>query len=151
MDETIRTFEGTARPHVGLSTQDVPAARRFYELLLGVGPTKVREDYVKFESAVPPLNLSISRTSEPPRVGGAHYGIELRSVQAVHEAAARLRAAGIEPRDERATCCYAFQEKAWVTDPDGREWELFVALADTDVSTEGRDRTCCAADCCASS
>jgi hypothetical protein len=35
------------------------------------------------------------------------------------------------PRDEmQTTCCYAVQDKTWVSDPDGNEWEVFVVLED---------------------
>ena len=27
-------------------------------------------------------------------------------------------------------CCYALQDKVWVRDPDGNEWEVFVVLKD---------------------
>ncbi|MCA1603188.1 MAG: glyoxalase/bleomycin resistance/dioxygenase family protein, partial [Acidobacteria bacterium] len=27
-------------------------------------------------------------------------------------------------------CCYATQDKTWVRDPDGNEWEAFVVLRD---------------------
>lgn len=34
-------------------------------------------------------------------------------------------------RDEmQTTCCHALQDKAWVNDPDGSEWEVFVVLED---------------------
>ena len=26
------------------------------------------------------------------------------------------------------SCCYAVQDKTWVKDPDGNEWEVFVVL-----------------------
>lgn len=39
--------------------------------------------------------------------------------------------AGLTPRDEMQTsCCYALQDKSWVRDPDGNEWEAFVVLED---------------------
>ena len=39
--------------------------------------------------------------------------------------------AGLLTRDEMQTsCCYALQDKTWVRDPDGNEWEVFVVLED---------------------
>jgi hypothetical protein len=39
--------------------------------------------------------------------------------------------AGLLTRDEMQTsCCYAVQDKTWVRDPDGYEWEVFVVLQD---------------------
>jgi hypothetical protein len=41
----------------------------------------------------------------------------------------------------QTTCCFALQDKAWVSDPDGNEWEVFVVLKDNLES--GSAGTCC--------
>ncbi|NEO67887.1 MAG: glyoxalase/bleomycin resistance/dioxygenase family protein, partial [Moorea sp. SIO4G2] len=39
----------------------------------------------------------------------------------------RFQAAGLEVLEEKNThCCYAIQDKVWVSDPDGNRWEVFV-------------------------
>ncbi len=38
------------------------------------------------------------------------------------------------------TCCYATQDKFWVTDPDGNEWEFFYTKGD--VETMATQSTC---------
>ena len=35
-------------------------------------------------------------------------------------------------------CCYARQDKHWVTGPDGQRWENYVVLADAGTDLEGR-------------
>ncbi len=59
------------------------------------------------------------------------------------DASGRLRAAGHAVDIEMdETCCYAVQNKVWATDPDGRRWETYFVIADT----EERDNdatTCC--------
>jgi hypothetical protein len=35
-------------------------------------------------------------------------------------------------------CCYARQDKHWVTGPDGQRWENYVVLADAQPELEGR-------------
>ncbi|HEX2639007.1 MAG TPA: hypothetical protein VHL50_00470, partial [Pyrinomonadaceae bacterium] len=48
----------------------------------------------------------------------------------------RWEAEGLIPREEmQTTCCYALQDKAWVNDPDGNEWEVFVVLGNTEPET----------------
>jgi hypothetical protein len=48
----------------------------------------------------------------------------------------RWNEAGLVSRDEMQTnCCYARQDKAWVRDPDGNEWEVFVVLEDNLAET----------------
>jgi hypothetical protein len=48
----------------------------------------------------------------------------------------RWTEAGLLTRDEMQTnCCYALQDKTWVRDPDGNEWEVFVVLEDNLAET----------------
>ena len=55
----------------------------------------------------------------------------------------RLEKEGFFARDEMdTTCCYAVQDKFWVTDPDGNEWEFFYTKADSDVH-KIEDPSCC--------
>jgi hypothetical protein len=35
----------------------------------------------------------------------------------------------------QTNCCYALQDKTWVHDPDGNEWEVFVVLEDNLAQT----------------
>jgi hypothetical protein len=42
----------------------------------------------------------------------------------------------------QTNCCYALQDKTWVHDPDGNEWEVFVVLEDNLAETS----MCCATD-----
>jgi hypothetical protein len=35
----------------------------------------------------------------------------------------------------QTNCCYATQDKTWVRDPDGNEWEVFVVLEDNLAET----------------
>ena len=52
---------------------------------------------------------------------------------------------GLFTRDEMDTnCCYANQNKTWVADPDGNEWEAFVVLQDNLPEQEACAATCCA-------
>ena len=130
-------------------------SRIFYETLLGVPPTKQRPGYVKFEPDDPSVNLTLNEVGNSTTGGqpATHYGIQVKSTQAVQDAIQRLSAAGLRTDSEENTaCCYAVQDKVWLTDPDGNKWEVFVVLeADVD---QRKDETssCCAGDtdagCC---
>ena len=51
----------------------------------------------------------------------------------VRELLARVKAAGLSVREEMDTnCCYANQDKFWVRDPDGVEWEIYHLNYDLD-------------------
>jgi hypothetical protein len=44
--------------------------------------------------------------------------------------------AGLGTFDEMSTtCCYAKQDKIWVTAPDGESWEVFVTHEDVETQT----------------
>ena len=42
-------------------------------------------------------------------------------------------------------CCYARQDKIWVTDPDGTPWEVFTVLEDVEPDTSPAAATACCA------
>ncbi len=123
----------TASVHVHLHVADLARSRDFYERFLGVAPVKSRSDYAKFLPPFAPLNLALSPSGAPkaaPVLAG-HFGLQLDSSEAVRSELRRVRAAGIDVREEMGVdCCYARQDKFWVTDPDGVEWEVYVLLRD---------------------
>ena len=77
----------------------------------------------------------------------------MQSTAAVREAAERLKAEGLATFEEKNTdCCYALQDKVWVTDPNGYKWEVFVVkVADTQpqlaVASPTVDSSCCPTCC----
>ena len=128
------------KAHIALNVRDVPASTDFYRKLFGIEPSKVRTGYAKFDVQNPPLNISLNE--HPVGSGGAlsHMGIQLSSTADVLQLRQRWSDAGLEVRDEMQTnCCYALQDKAWVSDPDGNAWEAFVVLQD---NLQGSDSCC---------
>jgi hypothetical protein len=43
----------------------------------------------------------------------------------------------------QTTCCYALQDKAWVSDPDGNEWEVFTVFEDNLGEAKSDNSACC--------
>ncbi len=137
-------FGTPTRVHIGLSVCDAECSATFYQHLFAQEPTKVRPGYAKFEVADPPLNLTLHEDAKQQTRPGpsAHFGVQVKSTETVARIANRLRDLGLDPYLEDAvSCCYAVQNKAWVTDPDGNAWEIFVVLdADApDDTREGRN------------
>jgi catechol 2,3-dioxygenase-like lactoylglutathione lyase family enzyme len=130
------------KPHISLNVSNVAASVAFYEKAFGVRATKLRAGYAKFDLETPSLNLTMQ---EAPRTGvnASHFGVQVASSEDVAQAWTRFKEAGLETHTEEDTqCCYALQDKVWVEDPDGNEWEVFVVKADTDVVAT-RGTACC--------
>lgn len=142
--ETAVDFPGTSRVHIALAVTDLERSRRFYELLLGVPPSKVRDGYAKFEPRDPSINLTLNAVVSlgARQAAPAHFGIQVRTTEAVREAIEKLNGAGLATDVESGTtCCYAVQDKVWVDDPDGNSWEVFVVTeADTEQHSVGSPR-----------
>ncbi|MEM1416453.1 MAG: ArsI/CadI family heavy metal resistance metalloenzyme [Myxococcota bacterium] len=133
---TAVDFAGPSRLHVALPVRDLELSRKFYETLLGVPPTKVRDGYVKFEAAAPSVNLTLNATAEAvAHHPTSHFGVQVKSTEAVLALHGQLRAAGFATASEEGvTCCFAVQDKVWAIDPEGHRWEVFVVLeADAEV------------------
>jgi catechol-2,3-dioxygenase len=126
-----------ARLQLALNVQDIETATHFYSQLFNTEPAKRRSGYANFAIAEPPLKLVLFEN--PKAVGKLnHLGIEVESSEQVWMERDRLREASLAVRsDEQNTCCYALQDKAWVTDPDGDAWEIYTVLKDAETLSCG--------------
>lgn len=135
-----------SRLQLALNVSDLDAAVEFYTRLFGAGPAKRRDGYANFAVEDPPLKLVLIENGGEPGTMN-HLGIEVGSTDAVTDATRRLADEGLEVATEDATtCCYAVQDKVWVTAPDGEPWEVYTVLAD--AATMGA-APAVVADCCA--
>lgn len=124
----------TFKTHVALRVTDLPQAIAFYRAMFDAEPVKHKADYAKFDLDNPGLNLTLNVSDRlDPHGSLSHLGIQVDSREAVMAAIARFQQAGLAILEEHNTdCCYALQDKVWVTDPDGNRWEIFVVkVADT--------------------
>jgi catechol 2,3-dioxygenase-like lactoylglutathione lyase family enzyme len=121
----------TIKAHVSLNVRNLEQSIEFYKKMLGIEPSKVRTGYAKFDVQNPPLNLALNQLTFNDRGALSHMGIQVASTDDVLAMREQWAEAGLYTRDEMQTnCCYAVQDKTWVTDPDGNEWEVFVVLED---------------------
>lgn len=119
------------KAHLALNVRSVERSVEFYRRMLGIEPAKVRPGYAKFDVENPPLNLTLNEVPFGERGALSHLGLQLATTEDVLSMRRNWIEAGLDTRDEMATnCCYAVQDKTWVRDPDGNEWEAFVVLAD---------------------
>src|SRR5437764_15071133 len=131
MEKTEAKTVQALKAHLALNVRDVKRSLEFYRKLLGIEPSKVRNGYAKFDVENPPLNLTLNEVSFRERGALSHLGIQVASTDDVLAMREKWMQAGLITRDEMQTsCCYAVQDKSWVRDPDGNEWEVFVVLED---------------------
>lgn len=109
----------------------------------GEDSRRIRSGYAKFDLETPSLNFVLNQVAYAPGDNAAadhpiaashegalsHLGLQMDSTEDVLAVRRRVEAAGLTPRDEmQVSCCYARQDKFWLCDPDGNEWEVFVVL-----------------------
>jgi catechol 2,3-dioxygenase-like lactoylglutathione lyase family enzyme len=130
---------------LALNVDDLATSIAFYSKLFATEPAKVRPGYANFAVAEPPLKLVLI---ENPGHGGSinHLGVEVPDTDTVDAEQTRLAEAGFASVDERdTTCCYAKQDKFWVSGtPNGESWEIYTVLADSPTPNgEAEGQECC--------
>ena len=144
-NETVNALKA----HLSLNVRNVDQSIQFYRKMLGIEPSKVRPGYAKFDVQNPPLNLALNEAPVTSRGALSHLGIQVASTKDVLATRQKWNDAGLSTHDEMQTsCCYAVQDKTWVRDPDGNEWEAFVVLEDNLAESNAccgvGDETCAA-------
>jgi len=127
-----------SRVQLALNVDDIDKAVTFYSKLFSAEPAKRRPGYANFAITEPPLKLVLL---ENPGQGGSinHLGVEVASTDEVVAATRRFMTEGLQTRvEDGTTCCYALQDKVWVTGPGGEPWEVYTVLADAGADLEGK-------------
>ena len=107
-----------SRIQLAINVDNLAEGVAFYSKLFKTQPAKVKEGYANFAIAEPPLKLVLIEgiPGEPTRMD--HFGVEVQTTDEVTAATARLAAEGLATATEEDTaCCYAVQDKVWVTGP----------------------------------
>jgi lactoylglutathione lyase len=132
-----------SRIQLALNVDNLDEAIAFYSKLFRSEPTKRKPGYANFTVTDPQLKLVLLENAGS---GGSlnHLGIEVGSSEAVHTEIARLTNAGLFTDEEiGTTCCFATQDKVWVTGPDGERWEVYTVLADSETFGASAAGACC--------
>lgn len=112
------------RFHVHIRVQDLEENIQFYSTLFNLQPTKVKPDYAKWMLEDPKVNFAISTGDGPSEI--RHLGLQVDSSEdltKIHDQMEKAEAQIIS--EPEATCCYAFSDKSWITDPQNIKWEVF--------------------------
>ncbi len=151
--------------HISLNVSNLEKSVEFYRSMLGSEPLKyfkrdevahtvesggeklgsgsAKSGYAKFDIANPPLNLALNEVGFVKGGSLSHLGLEVQDTEDVLDFKKRWTAEGLDTVDEmEVDCCYAKQDKTWVRDPDGNEWEAFVVLEDLNPETATESCEC---------
>ena len=126
-----------SRVQLALNVDNLAEGVEFYSKLFNAEPAKLRCGYANFAIAEPPLKLVLI---ENRGHGGTvnHLGVEVETSDKVHDEIGRLAAEGLFTEEEiGTTCCFATQDKVWVTGPGGERWEVYTVLADAEAFGTG--------------
>ena len=133
--------------HLSLDVASLEDSVRFYSALLNAAPTKHKPGYAKFDLASPPINLAMQEKTHCCLQGLSHMGLRVQTTEEIQLIKKRLEDAGYKTLDEtNTTCCYALQDKFWVSDPSGYRWEVYILKADTEHENDASvmPKACCA-------
>ncbi len=138
------------RMHVSLYVSDLSKSVDFYTQFFGQDPAKVKPQYAKYVLENPSLIISFVENPQRVQQNFGHLGFQVETVEELNIRLWEARKKKIVAREEVGTnCCYAKQDKFWVNDPDGVQWEVYYFHADADFN-DPHYETETASACCTS-
>ena len=137
------------RMHVSLYVSDIAKSVEFYSQFFGQEPAKVKPNYAKYVLEKPSLIISFVESKEKVQSNFGHLGFQVESLEDLNIKLWEAKKKNIVAREEMGTtCCYAKQDKFWVNDPDGVQWEVYYFHADAEFNDPHYEKSSEAAPCC---
>lgn len=143
--------------HISLYVSDLEKSLKFYSAFLGEKPSKVKPKYGKYNLVNPQLVLSLVENPKRADGGFGHLGIVVENSDSVENWMNQAKERGVDIAlvEQGTRCCYAKQDKFWVNDPDGVQWEVYAFHEDSEWNDpeysespqkdiEGIQDVCCA-------
>jgi catechol 2,3-dioxygenase-like lactoylglutathione lyase family enzyme len=135
------------RMHVSLYVSDLAKTIDFYNLFFGQEAVKIRKGNTKYVLEEPALIISFVENRERVQAHFGHLGFQVETLAELNERLSAAQKADLLTREEiGANCCFANQDKFWVSDPDGMQWEVYYFYADADFNDPHFDEP--ASACC---
>lgn len=138
------------RMHVSLYVSNLEKTVHFYQTFFGLEATKIEHRYAKFVLDQPSLIISFIENPERVQSNFGHLGFQVETKEQMQLYLTKARKQDIVSKEEMGTaCCYAVQDKFWVNDPDGVQWEVYyfhedVAFNDPHYELAEADACCVA-------
>lgn len=121
--------------HVSLYISDIARTVDFYSSFFGQEATKVKPGYAKFVLEKPSLIISFVENKERVQENFGHLGFQVETVEDLNLKLWEAKKKNLVAKEEVGTnCCYARQDKFWVNDPDGVQWEVYYFHADAEFN-----------------
>lgn len=137
-------MESQMKFHLSINVEDIQKTITFYHNLFGVPPVKEKADYAKFELDNPGLVISFIQKEGQVRSDFGHLGFRVASDEILAERKATLsQLMQVKLEEENTNCCYAIQNKFWVEDPDGYEWEVYHFIEDASPIDKAQSQVKC--------
>jgi len=123
------------RMHVSLYVSDIQQSIEFYSSFFGQEPAKVKPKYAKYVLESPSLIISFVENKSRVQSNFGHLGFQVETLQQLDERLEIAKHKNLVAREEIGTnCCFAKQDKFWVNDPDGVQWEVYYFHADAEFN-----------------
>ena len=123
------------RMHVSLYVSNLAATVNFYNTFFGKNADKIKKGYAKYILDKPSLIISFLENEERVQNNFGHLGFQVETKEEMEEKLAHARQQNIVSLEEIGTaCCYAIQDKFWVNDPDGVQWEVYYFHEDAEFN-----------------
>lgn len=123
------------RMHVSLYVSDIKKTVNFYSAFFGQEAIKLKSDYAKFILDSPSLIISFVENKDKRNSNFGHLGFEVASKEILLDKLKEAKEKGLPLVEEMNTsCCYAVQDKFWLADPDGHQWEVYYFHKDSDFN-----------------
>ena len=139
------------RMHVSLYVSDIEKSVNFYSQFFGTEPVKVKPKYAKYVLENPSLIISFVENKERVQQNFGHLGFQVETVEELNKRLWEARMKNLVTKEETGTnCCYAKQDKFWVNDPDGVQWEVYYFHSDAEFNdphySVSETTACCTSD-----
>lgn len=135
------------RMHVSLYVSDINESIMFYSNFFGQQPEKVKPGYAKYILQKPSLIISFVENKERVQSNFGHLGFQVETLDQLKTKLTEAKQKNMVAKEETGTnCCYAKQDKFWVNDPDGVQWEVYYFHADAEFNDphyESKEATAC--------